>query len=473
MILECRGHGFSRLEGRGIVEWRFHPAGIALVWPASEHGAEWNMASQSHQQVDRMLAAAAEARQRGDRGEELRLLDGVLAVAPDNPLALNSRGMLALAMQDFDRAAACFAAAAALDPGEPALWMNLASAHRGAGDDGGESAALERALDIDQRNFMAHLRMAELRQRQGATAEAAESWRRALVLSVHIDPMPAPLAATLAEARRFVDAQMADFTALIDGGLEPVISAADANDARRFKACIDHEFGRRQIYRNECSGLHYPFLPADEFFDERHFPWMAELERQVPAIRAEFEALLKQPGVPIRPYVEQQPGTPVNKWTALDRSLDWGACFLWEYGARNEPVCALCPQTVAALDALPRADVPGRAPSAFFSLLRPHSHIPAHTGVTNTRTIIHLPLIVPPGCRFRVGGETRAWEEGKAFAFDDTIDHEAWNDSDELRVVLIFDVWNPHLSLAEQRLLKQFFHLADGSGHNPASSRIG
>ena len=117
----------------------------------------------------------------------------------------------------------------------------------------------------------------------------------------------------------------------------------------------------------------------------------------------------------------------------------------------------------SALEALPRADIPGRAPSAFFSLLKPHSRIPAHSGVTNTRAIIHLPLIVPPGCYFRVGGETRAWEEGQAFAFDDTIEHEAWNDSAHLRVVLIFDMWNPHLSLAEQQLLKQFYATADAS----------
>jgi aspartyl/asparaginyl beta-hydroxylase (cupin superfamily) len=78
---------------------------------------------------------------------------------------------------------------------------------------------------------------------------------------------------------------------------------------------------------------------------------------------------------------------------------------------------------------------------------------------------------VPEGCGFRVGGETRAWREGEAFAFDDTIEHEAWNDSDRLRVVLIFDVWNPHLSAAEQQLLVRFFAAADETGHNPAAAQ--
>jgi aspartyl/asparaginyl beta-hydroxylase (cupin superfamily) len=161
-------------------------------------------------------------------------------------------------------------------------------------------------------------------------------------------------------------------------------------------------------------------------------------------------------------------GTPQNKWSPLDGSLDWSACFLWEYGVRNEAICALCPETAAALELAPRNHIAGKAPSAFFSILKPGAHIPAHTGVTNTRAIIHLPLVVPEGCRFRVGGETRPWREGEAFAFDDTIEHEAWNDSAERRIVLIFDVWNPYLTADEQGLLRDFYALTD-----PATSPTG
>jgi aspartyl/asparaginyl beta-hydroxylase (cupin superfamily) len=114
-----------------------------------------------------------------------------------------------------------------------------------------------------------------------------------------------------------------------------------------------------------------------------------------------------------------------------------------------------CPRTVATLAALPQVDIPDRGPTAFFSILDAHTHIPAHTGTTNTRLTVHLPLIVPPGCRFRVGGETREWRAGEAWAFDDTIDHEAWNDADVTRVILIFDVWNPQLTLLERGLVRE------------------
>jgi len=101
-----------------------------------------------------------------------------------------------------------------------------------------------------------------------------------------------------------------------------------------------------------------------------------------------------------------------------------------------------------------RPRIAARAPTAFFSILDACTRIPAHTGVTNTRLTVHLPLVVPPGCGFRVGGTTREWLPGKAWVFDDTIEHEAWNDSDTPRAILIFDIWNPLLSEAERELIQ-------------------
>lgn len=418
-----------------------------------------------------LLQRAAQARQAGRVADAERMLEQLLAERPDQPQALNLLGLIKLDTGRFDTALSLFQAAAAIDPKEPALWMNVASAQRGLGSGEGERAALSQVLAIDQRNLMGQIRMAQLLQRLNEQQGAADSWAKALALAAQLPETPPALAQMLEEARRFVSAHKARFAAAVEQDVAALMAQAPPLARRRFQTCLDQDFGRRAIYHNECSGLHYPFLPADEFFDRAHFPWMADLEAQTDAIRAEFLALMGRSEAAVRPYVRQEAGTPQNKWTALDGSLDWGAAFLWEYGVRNEAVCAACPATVAALDALPRADIPGRTPSAFFSLLQPRSHIPAHTGVTNTRAIVHLPIIVPPGCRFRVGGETRVWEEGHAFAFDDTIDHEAWNDSDHLRVVLIFDVWNPHLSLEEQMLLKQFYATADAT--RAQSSQVG
>jgi aspartyl/asparaginyl beta-hydroxylase (cupin superfamily) len=159
----------------------------------------------------------------------------------------------------------------------------------------------------------------------------------------------------------------------------------------------------------------------------------------------------------LAPYVEQPRGVPQNKWTPLDKSLDWGALHLWRDGERNEAACARAPKTAALVERLPLCRIPGRAPAIFFSILKAGARIPPHTGVTNVRSIVHLPLIVPEGCSFRVGGETRAWVEGEAFVFDDTIEHEAVNPTAEDRAVLIFDVWNPHLSETERATVRTIY----------------
>jgi aspartate beta-hydroxylase len=416
--------------------------------------------TQSPSQLDTLLRNAAAARQAGRPAEELRLLEAAAKLAPNDPRVLNARGMRALGDKDFAAARTLFSEAAARDPNEQALWMNVATACRGQGDDVGERQSLERALALNRLNFMAVLRMAELCERTGDSIKAALNWSHVVQMATGIEDRPPVVADALARGQAFLARHTAALSQSIEDELGPDLAALGSG-ARRFSACIDHILGRRQIYRNQCEGVHYPFLPADEFFDRAHFPWLARIEARTDAIRAEALALLSAGADAIRPYVRQDPGTPQNKWSALDHSLDWSACFLWEYGERNDPVCALCPETAAALATLPRNHIPGKAPSAFFSILKAGAHIPPHTGVTNTRAIVHLPLVVPEGCTFRVGGETRPWTVGEAFAFDDTIEHEAWNRSKEPRIVLIFDVWNPYLTDAEQDLLARFFALSD------------
>jgi aspartyl/asparaginyl beta-hydroxylase (cupin superfamily) len=153
------------------------------------------------------------------------------------------------------------------------------------------------------------------------------------------------------------------------------------------------------------------------------------------------------------PYIRYPPGVPVNQWVELNHSPRWNSYFLWDNGVRDEAHCARCPRTAALLERLPRLEQPGFGPNAMFSVLAPRTRIPPHTGSANTRLVTHLPLVQPGGCRFRVGNETREWKVGEAWVFDDTIEHEAWNDSDQTRVILMFDIWNPFLSPAERELV--------------------
>jgi aspartate beta-hydroxylase len=373
----------------------------------------------------------------------------------------NAHGMAALRAGDHAAAVAAFGRATTADPTAIPLWSNLAHAFRLTGDSAGERFALERALSIDRTDFGPQLRMAQLLQRLGEETAALQAWSGAFQLAAQMPALAPTIEAEIAAGREYCDALQGRIESRLDNAFDEIRGAWDEREKRRITAFVDRALGKRAIYVNECAGLQYPFLPADEYFDREHFDWLDQLEAGAGVIRAELDALLASPGDVLRPYVRMDEGTPENVWSALDHSLDWSACFLWEYGAPNQPILDRCPQTAALLARLPLARIPERAPNAFFSLLRPHTRIPPHTGVTNTRAIIHLALDIPPDCGFRVGGETRQWVEGKAFAFDDTIEHEAWNDSDRRRAVLIIDTWNPHLTERERDAIVRYTDLAD------------
>jgi len=169
-------------------------------------------------------------------------------------------------------------------------------------------------------------------------------------------------------------------------------------------------------------------------YDPALFPWIAPLEARWGAIRDEAARLLAhEAGIP--PLAEISPDhrriAPPGKWKSF---------FLIGYGYRLEENCRRCPETAAAV-----AGIPGLN-SAFFSILAPGAHIPRHRGVTKAILTAHLGLIVPvrrEACRMQVADEMLIWEEGKVLVFDDTDYHEVWNDTDEMRVVLLLQFRRP------------------------------
>jgi aspartyl/asparaginyl beta-hydroxylase (cupin superfamily) len=222
----------------------------------------------------------------------------------------------------------------------------------------------------------------------------------------------------------------------------------------RFDHCIDTFLGRRRIYTPQPTFLHFPLLPAREFYPRAEFPWLEQLEAATADIREEFERVFAEDAASLEPYIAYPQGVPLDQWAELNHSRRWSVFYLWRDGKPLEDHLRRCPRTAQLLASLPLLDIQGYAPTVFFSILDAKSHIPAHTGVTNTRVIVHVPLIIPPGCRFRVGSTTREWQAGAAWVFDDTIEHEAWNDSDVPRAILILDIWNPYLTAAERDLVR-------------------
>jgi aspartyl/asparaginyl beta-hydroxylase (cupin superfamily) len=207
---------------------------------------------------------------------------------------------------------------------------------------------------------------------------------------------------------------------------------------------------RTRHYHSEPTHFHFPGLTEREFHPRRLFPWLARLEAKTDAISAELQAVMAAERAELVPYIQYADHLPLRQWQSLNFNPDWTAIHLWKNGRRVEANARHCPHTLALLEQLGQPEIPGASPNAMFSLLAPGTAIPPHVGVSNARLVCHLPLVVPDGCWFRVGGETRHWQRGEAFVFDDTIEHEAMNPTDELRVVFIFDIWHPDLSEAER-----------------------
>lgn len=374
-------------------------------------------------------------------------------MADPRSTALIRDAMAALQSGDVARALVALDAAGAADPANPEVPMNRALAHRMRGDLPGALQALDAALAIEPYSLMALLSKGTLVEQLGRPRDAATIFRNALKIAPPEAALPPHLKPVLEHARQAVSRNTEAKNAFLRARTAAArASHADA-DLSRFDECLDILSGTKKAYVQEPLFLTFPKLPPLTFYPRQHFPWMEALEAQTDVIRDELVAQLKVYWNKFHPYMQIPAGAPLNQWAALNKSPDWSSLHLWRDGRKIAENCALFPNTTVILDTLPMANQPGYAPTAMFSVLQPHTTIPPHTGSSNTRLIAHLPLIIPEGCRFRVGNDTRPWVMGESFVFDDTIEHEAWNDSDQLRAVLIFDVWNPLLTQAERDLV--------------------
>jgi tetratricopeptide (TPR) repeat protein len=372
---------------------------------------------------------------------------------------LHSAADAALARRDVAGAIRLFESALPDSPEDFAGWMKLAALRRSAGDTGKALDAVNAALAARANDFVALLVKGSLHEQRGETGRAAEIYRAALFHAESQDALPPPLTAQLEKVRAFLSA----YRDRIDRRVGAIAGLSDLHEARA-RRFADNVLDRRPVYHQEPTHYRYPDLADVEYFDRAYEGLRERLRRAYPDILAEFRALFSAHADRQRPYVDFAPGQPVGQWEALNRSPDWNALHLIRYGEHDAVNAAACPKTMAAFAGDEQAAIPGLGPNLMFSLLAPRTHIPPHHGVANFRVVCHMPLIVPGGCRFRVGADTRLWVPGEPWIFDDTIEHEAWNDSDELRVVLIGDLWRPELATQDRAIVCGFMQAQEAGG---------
>jgi aspartate beta-hydroxylase len=411
------------------------------------------------------IAELVEAARRSVQANQLREAAGhytqVLRRDPEHAEALNFLGMQALNEGQFDRGLELFQQAVSAHPDDAALHKNLGLAHRASGALPEALSAFDAALRVKPEYPVAHLHKAVVLEQLGRPEEAVNSYLAGLSqagdlgLMAQRDKLPAGLRQVLERAIAVVQQERGNHLAR---ALAPLRAGHSAADFMRVDQCLRMYFAREPRPAGHplqhCTFMTFPGIPAQAWFERSEFPWLNEIERHTDDIREELIAVLGG-NEGFRPFIEMRRDHPGTKyWEALNYSPNWNAFFFYRDGNRFDENCTRCPVTSGLLDSLPLSRVADHSPETFFSVLKPGAHIPPHTGVINTRLVVHLPLIIPPDCGIRVGNITRGWKEGECIVFDDTFEHEAWNRSDQTRVVLIFDIWNPYLTDVEREAMR-------------------
>ncbi len=358
------------------------------------------------------------------------------------------QGLKALSDRDLAKAAGHLWEAAKTAPTAEVPWLALGNAELGLGNNPAAEEAIDRQLELASRDVGALLLKGWLRELNG-DARAAVSFYRAALNQAVLSGVPEALQSLHARAARFAQQVSGDFESYLLSRLGSDLSPTMAE-------ALELLTGKRQLYLQEPSVFYYPGLPQKRFYDPEEFPWFESVLALLPQMQAELVRAMESGANGFAPYVQRTQHRPAPNNPLLENEA-WTAFHFWRDGKVVEENAALCPATMEALSFVPMPVIPGRSPNAHWSRLLPGAHITPHTGMLNTRLICHVPILTAPSCWLRVGSETREWIDGVPLVFDDSINHEAKNEGQQERVVLLFEIWRPEIDAADREAIGNIF----------------
>lgn len=391
----------------------------------------------------------------GRVAEAERACELVLERSPDSVEALNVCAIASLRDGKNYRAVAMLERATRAKPEDAISQHNLGRAYESVGNFDGAIDALASAVQLRPVYHVARIRLAALLEARGEAERAVLHYARALDDAQRqgrwLDAVGTP-ASLRPMVERGIMALRTHRHAALHGLLDTLAGRYGRESLRRIerglRIYLREEAPEYADPRQQPTFFYVPGLPPTPYFPCELFPWIQAFEACTDPIREELLAVLPSEAGRERVFTSEE--LERQNLRAEQGPPTWNGYYFYRHGERREDNCARCPRAAAAIDALPLSRVPEHGPEVLFSVFTPGTHLLPHQGVTNTRVVGHLPLLVPPDCALRVGGELHEWQEGRVVVFDDTYEHEAWNRSDRTRVVLIFDLWNPYLSEAER-----------------------
>lgn len=421
------------------------------------------MKSAPNNDPDSLRQIAHAAVQGGRMEAALSAFEKLLLHEPDDLEALNFLAVAAMARGQLTNARTMLDRAIAKAPDDLASRKNLGVLLLQAGSPEAARQMLTAAVNDEPNFFVARLYLGAACERLGHFPQALSEYLRALMAAQSagfwLSPSTTPmgLRPLVEHATRFVRSKRRE---LLHRIIAPFETRFGADAMKRVSLCLAGYLGETPITpartEQRPTFLYFPGLPETPFFPRDLFPWYAEMEANAGLIRNELLDVLATDAGLVPFLGEPPPGMTSGYLTARDGAkAQWDGLFFFRHGQKTESSHNRCPATSATLDATPLVRIRDHGPEALFSVLGAGSHILPHTGVTNTRVVTHLPLVVPGDCALRVADKIHEWKEGRCITFDDTFEHEAWNRSSHTRVVLLFDVWNPHLTEVERLAISE------------------
>lgn len=405
--------------------------------------------------TETLIAQADRLLEEGNTLSALSLFRRILDLDPSHAYAATRLADILLAQGHEDEASSLLQSALAYAPRFSPIHLLLARIATQRGDTDAALLAYDKAIQHDNAAWGARIEKAQLLESVGRDREAALCWGNAMRSMPETLRESPQMHSLVAHARTRVTNNQATLREALFDRVGSAMQEGSPSELERFSHMLDIVTGRREFVTAKPLFLPIPRLPAIPYFDRASFPWATSIEAMTQDIRRELGTIMTADEAAFTPYVQTRAGDSSGQFAQLDQNKAWSAYFLWKHGQKVQAHCERCPITASVADIAPVPRIHSRAPAVFFSRLDPGVHIPPHHGATNARLTVHLPLIVPEQCLFRVGDETRAWKEGELLIFDDTILHEAWNGSSHQRVVLIFDIWHPMLTALERELVTQ------------------
>jgi len=392
----------------------------------------------------------------------------VLQRAPGQADASQRLAHLALRRGQAAAAVSLLESALRLAPGHPQLNIDLAIALANADDFPAAISSLEATLGTTPDNSPAWLLLGQLRDSTGDRAGALKAWYQAITRAqragfwkdrettpVHLLDAVIDAIAAVRQGRREL------FFAVLDTARQQFGAKAVTRVERALTGYLGEWDSTPADPRQRPKFFFFPDLPNPPYHDPALQPWAGQLLAAFPQIRADALRVLNEDRrlpnfIPADARVE-------DYVSGAGAAPSWEAFFFYRRGTRFAANHERCPATSAALESIELCRIADQAPEILFSILKPGSHINPHHGVSNVRLVMHLPLSVPHSCALNlVGHGEHHWQEGRLVMFDDTYLHEAWNRSDETRIVLLMDCWNPHLTAPEKIAVKELIEMISG-----------